>query len=331
MSAQSTPHLTVSIPTCERPDFAQRAVRSVVSAAAHPASDRVQIVVSDNSADRATERAVTSILADWPGPTQYLRNEPNVGMVGNFNRCVELAQGRWVQILHDDDYLLPGGLERLLARLPNEPTDTRVMLFGVKVVDSRGRPLRRQVPRRRRILTPAAALQKHLTWSSFVRFPAIVVARDAYHQIGSFDESVGAATDLDMWSRLFATFGVRLEPATIAAYLVHPAAGTERMFTDDYVAIFAEVFDRAVALGVLPETDIRQAQAHWYNQFVIAGTVRRFRAHDWQGAQDVVRLFDSEAMAGLPTSRRWQPLRTAVKLSTRLPRTAARDATTDHV
>jgi GT2 family glycosyltransferase len=124
VSVRSTPHLTVSIPTCERPDFAERAVGSVASAAGHPAAKYVQIVVSDNSADGATERAISDILAEWPGPTHYERNEPNVGMVGNFNRCVELAQGRWVQILHDDDYLLPGGLERMLARLPDEPTDS---------------------------------------------------------------------------------------------------------------------------------------------------------------------------------------------------------------
>jgi hypothetical protein len=157
-----------------------------------------------------------------------------------------------------------------------------------------------------------------------------VIARDAYLQVGSFDDSVGAATDLDMWSRMFAAFGACLEPVPIVAYVVHPAAGTERMFTDEYVTVIAEVFDRAVGLGVLPEPAIRQAQAHWYNQFVIAGTVRRVRARDWQGAQDVARLFDNEAMAGLPTSRRWRPLRTAVKLSTHVTRRAARDATSDH-
>lgn len=320
MSAGAIPRLTVSIPTCERPELARRAVMSVVSAAGHPAAQSVEIVVSDNSPDRATERLVTEALAGWPGPSRYERNERNVGMVGNFNRCIDLAQGRWVQILHDDDYLLPGALGHLLARLPNEPADTSVLLFGVQVVDGQGKRLRRQVPRRRQILSPAVALRKHLTWSSFVRFPAIVVARDAYQEVGPFDDSVGAATDLEMWSRLFGTFGVRLEPAPIVAYVIHPEAATESMFTERYLELIAEVFDRAVAMGVLPEADIRQAQAHWYHQFVIAGTVRRFRARDWQGAKGVMSLFDHEVTKGLPTSRRWQPVRAALRLTTSMTR-----------
>ena len=329
MSLQVVPRLTVSVPTYERPDLARRAVMSIVGAAGHPHAADVEIVVSDNSAADATERVMCDILAGWPGPTRYERNVPNVGMVGNFNRCVELARGRWVQILHDDDYLLPGGLARLLARLPEEPADSRVLLFGVKVVNSKGRQLRRQVPRRRRVLTPAAALRRHLTWSSFVRFPAIVVARDVYQQVGPFDDSVGGATDLEMWSRIFGTFGVCLEPTPIVAYVVHPEASTESMFTDEYVEVIAEVFDRAVSLGVLPEADIRRAQAHWLNQFVVAGTVRRIRAHDWQGAKSVVDLFDHEAMTGLPTSRRWQPLRMAVRGTTSLTSSPLKSPTTE--
>jgi len=320
MSSQTIPRLTVSIPTCERPELARRAVMSVVTAAAHPAAESVEIVVSDNSPDRATERLVSEALAGWPGPSRYERNEPNVGMVGNFNRCVDLARGRWVQILHDDDYLLPGGLGRLLARLPDQPTDTHAHLFGVHVVDGHGKQLRRQVPRRRQILTPAVALRKHLTWSSFVRFPAIVVARDAYQQVGPFDDSVGAATDLEMWSRIFGAYGVCLEPASIVSYVVHPEAATESMFTERYLELIAEVFDRAVTLGVLPEADVRQAQAHWYHQFVIAGTIRRFRARDRQGAKGVMRLFDHEVTEGLPTSRRWQPARAALRLATSMTR-----------
>ena len=320
MSSRAIPRLTVSIPTCERPELARRAVMSVVTAAGHPSATKVEIVVTDNSPDRATERLVTEALARWPGPSRYERNEPNVGMIGNFNRCIDLAQGRWVQILHDDDYLLPGGLGRLLARLPDEPVDAPALLFGVHVVDDRGKQLRRQVPRRRQILTPDVALQKHLTWSSFVRFPAIVVARDAYQQIGPFDDSVGAATDLEMWSRVFGTFGVCLEPASIVAYVVHSEAATESMFTERYLELIAEVFDRAVAMGVLPEADVRQAEAHWYHQFVIAGTIRRYRARDWQGAKSVMNLFDHQVTQGLPASRRWQPLRAALRLTTSMTR-----------
>lgn len=232
-------------------------------------------------------------------------------MVGNFNRCIELSTGRWVQILHDDDYLLPGGLARMLATLHAIPEDQRVVLFGVRVVTEDGRQLRRQVPRRPLTLDPAAALRRHLTRSSFVRFPAIIVRRDAYEEVGPFDDRVSGATDLDMWSRLFAAFGVRLDPAESVAYVVHPHAATEQMFTDDYIAMIDQVFDRALTLGVLPERDIRRARSHWYHQFVLAGTLRRIRARERRAARKVLRLLRHSELADLPISWRWLPLRAA--------------------
>ena len=38
---------------------------------------------------------------DWSQAT-------NIGMVSNFNSCVQRARGQWVHILHDDDLVLPG-------------------------------------------------------------------------------------------------------------------------------------------------------------------------------------------------------------------------------
>jgi glycosyltransferase involved in cell wall biosynthesis len=283
----------------------------VLSAATDPRAGDVEIVVSDNSLAPETEQVANELLERWPGPTTYVRNVPSVGMVGNFNRCIELSTGRWVQILHDDDYLMPGGLEGMLSALDAMPEDQRVALFGVRVVTDDGRQLRRQVSRRPLTLEPAAALKRHLTWSSFVRFPAIVVRRDAYEHVGPFDAGVGGATDLDMWSRLFATYGLHLDPTEAVAYVVHPDAATELMFTDDYIVTIDEIFDRALALGVLPEREVRRAQAHWYHQFVLAGTLRRIRARERRAARKVLRLLRHSELADLPISWRWLPLRAA--------------------
>jgi glycosyltransferase involved in cell wall biosynthesis len=292
----------------------------VLSAADDPRAGDVEIVVSDNSLEPETEWVANELLENWPGPASYVRNVPGVGMVGNFNRCVELSTGRWIQILHDDDYLLPGGLEGMLAALHATPEDQRVVLFGVRVVTDDGRQLRRQVPRRPLTLEPPVALRRLLTWSSFVRFPAIVVRRDAYEQVGPFDDGVREATDLDMWSRLFAAFGVHLEPTEGVAYVVHPQAATEQMFTDEYIATIDTIFDRALASGVLPEHDLRRARSHWYHQFVLAGALRRIRAGDRRAAGEVLRLLQHSELADLPISWRWLPLRMAFTVG--LPRSA---------
>jgi hypothetical protein len=61
--------------------------------------------------------------------------------------------------------------------------------------------------------------QRVLSRSSFVRFPALVVRRDAYQQAGSFDESVGGFADVDMWRRVF---GVGYAQAAIPTIYPQP-------------------------------------------------------------------------------------------------------------
>jgi hypothetical protein len=72
-----------------------------------PVADRVELTVSDGSADEASAGAVDRFLAGWVGGYRYVRNRPPLRLVDNMNRTIELASGDWVMQL-GDDYLLPG-------------------------------------------------------------------------------------------------------------------------------------------------------------------------------------------------------------------------------
>lgn len=300
--------LSVCIPTYNRPALLQRALRSVVGDASTDIAERVEVVISDNSSDDASGRVAHAALEGWSGQSRYVRHDPGVGMIGNFNQCVKLARGRWVLILHDDDCLLPGALPKLLAGIDRAGGD-RVLLFGVRVVNERGRMLRYQRSRRERSLGPAEALRRLLSNSSLVRFPAIVVRRDAYEEVGPFDDEVGGATDTDMWRRLLGRYGVRLMPVTTTAYLVHAEAATEKVFQPETIRAMDTIFGRAARQGVLSERAVRHAQRHWVHQFILAGTLRRLRARDRAGARRVMSLFALSSVRALGVSWRWLPLR----------------------
>jgi glycosyltransferase involved in cell wall biosynthesis len=307
----SIPPLTIAIPTYQRPEELAEAVRSVF--AAMP-SDRgaVELLVSDDSPADETERVAAEVLKDWDGPSRYVRIPPTAGAVGNFNNCVTSALGRWVLILHDDDRLLPGAVPWILDAIARLGPDERVLLFGVRVVDGKGRVRRRQEFRRERLLDPAAALRRVLAHSSFVRFPAIVVRGDAYADAGPFDAEVGGATDFDMWVRLFGAWGVRCVPATTCEYVVHAGALTTRMFNGETVAAVDEIFARARRTGVLSQAAIRRCQADFYGGFVLGGAVRHLRAGDRAGAREVLRLFDAPLVRRSGVSWRWLAVRLAV-------------------
>lgn len=310
------PALSICIPTHNRPDLLERALRSALAAAADEPR-ATEIVVSDNSDDDRTARVAEALLDRWEGPARYVHIPPTGGAVANFNHCVAAASGRFVLILHDDDALLPGASSAIRRAIEAAPPGEPVLLFGVHVVDGDGRVLRRQEFRSDDWLEPPAALRRVLSHSSFVRFPAIVVGADAYAAVGPFDASVGGATDLDMWSRLFARYGVRCVPSTTCTYTVHAEALTTGVFNADTLASVARIFDRVAATRVLSPDALRRCQATFLHQFILGGTVRRLRDRDLEGAREVMRLFALPSVRRLGVSPRWLPVRAALTAATR--------------
>ena len=88
-----------------------------------------------------------------------------------------------------------------------------------------------------------------------------MIRRATLEREGLFDTTVSEAADTDMWVRLFSRYGVRCLPQTTCAYTIHEAAATTGMWHPGTVRANAEIFDRAVAQGVVPEPTIRRWQA----------------------------------------------------------------------
>ena len=223
------PLLSVTMPTRNRPELFERALRSVV-AAVTPVAREVEVAVSDGSDDDASGAVVHRLLAGWPGRHRYVWNQPPLPLVENLNRAFEISTGEWVMQLHDDDYLLPGAGEAMLEAIRRAGSSEAMLLFGVKIVDLDGRRRREQRFRRERYLEPKQALRRLLCNSSFVRQPAAVLRRTAMEEEGLLDTSVGGACDTDMWVRLFSRYGVRCLPQATCAYTIHEAAATTGMW-----------------------------------------------------------------------------------------------------
>jgi len=309
------PLLSITMPTRNRPELLERALRSVVRAVS-PVGDQVEVAVSDGSDDDASGTVVHRLLADWPGGHRYVWNRPALSLVENMNRAVEISTGQWVMQLDDDDYLLPGAGAAMLDAVRRAGPAEAVLLFGVQIVDRDGVRQRQQRFRRERYLEPKQALRRLLRNSSFVREPTAVVRRAAMEQEGLFDTTVGDATDTDMWVRLFSRYGVRCLPHATCAYTIHEAAATTGMWNPGTIRANAEIFDRAVARGVVAEPTIRRWQADWYHQFILAGAYRRLRRGRRAEAREVLRLFDLPDVRGVGLSPKWLPVRAAFTVAT---------------
>lgn len=74
----------------------------------------IEVVVCDDGRMEATREVVGRFD---PATYRYLPNEAPLGAVGNWNRCLSVARGEFVMVLHEDDALYPWYLETVLPRM----------------------------------------------------------------------------------------------------------------------------------------------------------------------------------------------------------------------
>jgi glycosyltransferase involved in cell wall biosynthesis len=129
---ESTPGIDVMMPYYGDVALMQAAVRSVL---AQTDPDWHLTVVDDGEA-----AGVPEWFAQLGDPrVTYLRNEANLGVSGNFQKCLELATRDRLTIMGCDDLLLPNYVETV-RRLASAYPKVGLIQPGVQVIDETGEP-----------------------------------------------------------------------------------------------------------------------------------------------------------------------------------------------
>lgn len=119
-----TPLVSICIPTYNHAHFLPVAIRSALDQTERD----LEVLVVDNCSDDDTA-AVVSEFCRIDARVRYVRNESNLGLVGNLNRCLELAGGVYVKYLLADDLLEQDCVSAMLKAIESVP--------GVVLVASR--------------------------------------------------------------------------------------------------------------------------------------------------------------------------------------------------
>jgi len=111
-----TPRVSIMIPTYRRPALLKEAIESAL---AQQTDVPYEVCVVDNDAVASTE--VEAVIRSFNSPILSLyRNEENIGMFGNWNRCIQLARGEYVSILNDDDRLAQTFIQKFTESMAND-------------------------------------------------------------------------------------------------------------------------------------------------------------------------------------------------------------------
>lgn len=108
--------LTIAIPTRNRSAFLAQNLLQLKSELQKIESKLVEIIVSDNCSSDETESIVNSSIKAGLA-VKYIKNPTDIGWGKNFLQCFNMASGRYVLILGDDDFLVDGALYKLINHL----------------------------------------------------------------------------------------------------------------------------------------------------------------------------------------------------------------------
>jgi GT2 family glycosyltransferase len=257
VTAARRPRWSVVIPVHDCADYLAQALPEVVAQLAD--RDDAEIIVVDD-ASRDDPAAVVERLGR--GRVQFQPNPGHLGAVATFNRCLDLATGELVHLLHGDDMVLPGfypALEQALA-------DPATVAAVCRVQDVDAHNVATYVTRSYRTGTGiwAGALDAFAV-SNRVRAPGIVVRRAAYEQVGGYRTDLPHAADWEMWTRLAAHGPIVFVDQVLACYRRH--AGSD---TSVRARTGANIRERVTAIGVISDHIAPERRA---------GTVRRALAY----------------------------------------------------
>jgi Glycosyl transferase family 2 len=253
----AAPKVSVLVPTYEYAHFLPRALDSVL---AQTFGDW-ELVVSDNASTDATPAVVAGYAEREPRLRAY-RNDRNLGLFGNFARCLELARGEYVKFVCADDWLDPRYLEEGVAVMDANP-GVGLLTSAGWLVDEEGETWGYATAGlgRRPVVPAAEALRAQAEHLNVIGMPSnTLLRRTDVEAVGGFDPAYAPASDLHLWLKLLArgdlgwlpdprTF-MRIHPSKSHDYGADPDESAFRIWedlTDAAGPITPELRDRALA------------------------------------------------------------------------------------
>lgn len=211
------PCISVCIPVFN----GERYIRDSIESVLKQTETRFELVVVDNcSTDHTRE-----IVASYSDPRiRVFRNHCNLGLAGNMNKCVELAQGDQIVILPHDDVLLPTMLEACNRILTSDP-QIGIVYSSYYRINAEGKLIDLcQTDARDMVMSGDKAFRKIVRGNPI---QCAMVRKKAFSAVGAFNLNLLLCADANMWCRIvLAGYSVAYIAAPQNCYRVHPVAST---------------------------------------------------------------------------------------------------------
>ncbi|QLQ08034.1 MAG: glycosyltransferase [Anaerolineae bacterium] len=215
--------------------------------------------------DDASTQPVDAVVAGYDDARlRFVQNPSNLGLVGNWNRCIELAQGRYITIFHQDDVMHPDNLALKQAVLDDNPS-VGFVYSNIERINELGEVFSGHwitQPADDVTLMGCEIFRMVAETGNPISCPSVMVRSTCYRQLGYFDNRLPFTADIEMWLRIASGSDVGYIHRPLIRQRVHTNqetnrfSGTGRDYQDVLHAL-SIAFGRAIS----PDCASHQRQA----------------------------------------------------------------------
>ncbi|MFL5826936.1 MAG: glycosyltransferase family 2 protein [Thermoleophilaceae bacterium] len=222
------PRVSVVIPTYNRTRWLAETIESVLG---QTYAD-LELVVGD---DASTKEDAGAVVARYDDPRlRYVRFDENAGIVRNFNRCIELAQGDYVLALGDDDAAHPELVERTVAVLDANP-EVGVAHTSFDLIGPEGELVHEDVNWTGNLSEDAIESGDEFVRASMgvscrICSSTALIRRSAL-PAGIFDPDEFPPFDFALWLRMALDWGFGFIADPLCLYRIHPLSHSSNVAT----------------------------------------------------------------------------------------------------
>ena len=226
--AETPQRVSVCMPVYNCADTIERSIDSVL---AQTYTDLECVVVDNNSDDSTVE-----LVEAYTDPRiRIVRNERNLGLVGNHNMCVRVAQGALIQFVHGDDWLLPDCVEKLI---PSFEAENVGLAFAPRRVISTDESWKARFGRLEGPLRPlgpvnkgADLIRRYLAAGgvgNLIGEPtSVMLRRESLIAAGGFRSVVPQLQDIDAWLRVLTRYDAAFVDEELTVRWHHDGSATD--------------------------------------------------------------------------------------------------------
>jgi glycosyltransferase involved in cell wall biosynthesis len=239
-----TPKISICLPAYNGEKYLRECIESILN---QTFKNIELLIIDDCSSDKTVNIAQEYAAKD--SRIRVILNEHNLGLVSNWNQCIQLAKGEWIKFVFQDDLLFPDCLEKMLSVQSEAPSiifckrnflfdnniskkNRKEYLKNAKYIDSLFHDSKIYY------LTAFQCCQIflfNLTHNrlglNFLGEPTVVMIHQSlFFEFGLFNNNFIQLCDFEYWIRISINTGLIYVPETLATFRVHQSSTTSKNY-----------------------------------------------------------------------------------------------------